>query len=86
MSSNKYYWKKRDKELGAVVVGPRTRKPSKKCHADSTDVRSPLQYPILKPKAKTKSNQAKRKIDESYTKRSTKKLAPTNQVANSNMK
>ena len=86
MSSNNYYWKKCDEELGAVVTGLRTRKPSKKCQTDSTDDSSPLQNPILKPKAKTKPNQSKRKNDESYTKRATKKPAPSNQVANSDMK
>ena len=86
MSSNNYCWKKHDEELGAVVTGPRTRKPSKKYQTDSTDESSPLQNPILKPKAETKTNQYKRKNDESYTKRVTKKLVPTNQVANYNMK
>ena len=86
MSSNNYCWKKHDEKLGTVVTGPRTRKPSKKYQTDSTDEDSPLQNPILKPKAKTKPNQSKRKNDKSYTKRATKKLAPTNQVANSDMK
>ncbi len=86
MSSNNYYWKKHDEELGAIVARPRTRKPSKKCQTDSNHESSPLQNPILKPKTKTKPNQSKRKNDKSYTKRATKKLAPTNQVANSDMK
>ena len=86
MSSNSYYWKKHDEVLCAVVMGPWTRKPSNKCQTDSTDERSPLPNPILKPKAKIKTNQYKRKHDESYTKRVTKKLAPTNQVANNDMK
>jgi hypothetical protein len=84
MSSNKDYWKKRDEELGAVVMGPRTRKPSKKCQADSTDESAHLQNPIIKPN--TKTNEAKRKNDEFNPTQATKKLAPTKQVANSNMK
>ena len=33
-SSNKEYWEKREAELGAVVKGTRTQKPSRKRQAD----------------------------------------------------
>ncbi len=33
-SSNKEYWEKQEAELGAIVKGTRTQKPSRKRHAD----------------------------------------------------
>jgi hypothetical protein len=66
-------------------MGPRTRKPPKKCQADSTDESSPLQNPIIKPKAKTKPK-VKGKMMNPIQKRLLRNWPPTNHVANSDMK
>ena len=83
-SSIKEYWEKREAEVGAVVVGNRTRKPSRKRQDDNSDHSSSQEKVKANPKAK--AQEQKRKNDKSYTKKSTKKQATANQVANSESK
>ena len=70
-SSLKEYWEKREAEVGAVVTGTRTRKPSKKRQADSTDDSSSVE------KNKAKADDKKRMNNKFSTKKSTKKQATT---------
>ncbi len=83
-SSIKEYWEKHEAEVGAVVMGNRTRKPSRKRQDDNTDHSSSQEKVKGNPKAK--AQEQKRKNDKSYTKKSTKKQATANQVANSKSK
>jgi len=52
-SSLNEYWEKCEAEVGAVVTGTRTRKPSRKREADSTDDSSSVE------KDKAKANDKK---------------------------
>ena len=78
-SSLKEYWEKREAEVGAVVTGTRTRKPSRKRQADSTDDSSSVK------KDKAKANDKKRTNHKLSTKKSIEKQATTtpNQIVNS---
>ena len=71
----------REAEVGAVVMGNRTRKPSRKRQGDNSDHSSSQEKVNANPKAK--AQEQKRKNDKSCAKKSTKKQATANQVANS---
>lgn len=79
-SLNKEYLEKHKEEVAVVGMGTRTRKLRTKRQANSTDDNSFLE------KVNTKANEQKMENNKSSIKKSTKKQATTNQVANSESK
>ena len=66
LSSIKEYWEKREAEVGAVVMGNRTRKPSRKRQDDNSDHSSSQEKVKANPKAKVdpKNNKVSRPVVE----------------------
>ena len=59
LSSIKEYWEKREAEVGAIVTGNRTRKPSRKRQDDNSDHSSSQEKVKANPKAKAQEQKRK---------------------------